>query len=127
MRTLSSHAPPEPGEHRSQTPRTHQLRQEPRRELLRIVEYAPFPRTRGGERERRGSTRNLSSSGLCLQAESAEPVGSLLRVAVCRVDGRPALQALVRVAWSRSEAHGGCRMGLALVAGQPPSSPGPVR
>jgi hypothetical protein len=90
-------------------------RKEPRESLVRIVEYAPFPRMRGDQRERRGSTMNVSASGMCLAAEILEPVGSLLRLVVRSVTGRPEVEALGRVVWAAVDPAGGPRFGIALV------------
>jgi hypothetical protein len=50
--------------------------------------------------------RDLSDSGLCLEVEQGLPIGSLLRVTLRGIDGRPALDALGRVTWCRAEAEG---------------------
>jgi hypothetical protein len=86
---------------------------------VRPVEYAPFPRTSGEQHERRGFTRDVSTSGMCLRVEAPEQVGSLLRVIVADVDGRPALGSLGRVAWSRPVGDGLWHVGLALVTHRP--------
>jgi hypothetical protein len=86
---------------------------------VRPVEYAPFPRSSGEQHERRGFTRDLSASGMCLRVEVPEDVGSLLRIVVADVDGRPALGSLGRVAWSRSAGDGVWHMGLSLVTLRP--------
>ena len=83
---------------------------------MRLVEYCPFPRTTASEGWRTGSTRNLSPSGMCLGVEEVFPVGSLLRVTLLGIDGRPTLATLARVAWSREE-DGGPVAGLALLGG----------
>jgi hypothetical protein len=51
--------------------------------------------------------------------ELPERVGSLLRVIVADVDGRPALGSLGRVAWSKPVGDGVWHMGLALVSRRP--------
>ena len=90
-------------------------RKEPRQRLVRLVDYAPFPRIRGGQGERCASTRDVSTSGTCLLVDVAEPVGTLLRLIVRGADGRPTLEALGRVTWSRRMATGGSRLGVALL------------
>ena len=53
------------------------LRQEQREEVVRLVEYAPFPRVRADQRRRSAFTRDISPSGMCLGVDFAEPEGSL--------------------------------------------------
>jgi hypothetical protein len=84
--------------------------------VVRLVEHAPFPRARRDAGWRRGFTLDLSPQGLCLRAEEAVPVGSLLHVLVCAVGGRPSLDAIARVAWSAQDRPGAARVGLELVA-----------
>jgi hypothetical protein len=62
-----------------------------------------------------GFTRDCSASGICLGAERPEPVGSLLRVVVRDVDGRPTLESLARVVWCRPCADQSAWLGLSLV------------
>lgn len=83
--------------------------------MVRLVEYAPCPRVSLGQERRVGFTKDCSASGLCLGAERPEPVGSLLRVVVRDVDGRPTLDSLVRVIWCRPGADQGAWLGLSLV------------
>jgi hypothetical protein len=96
-----------------------QRRREPRQKLVRPVEYAPYPRTSAEQVERRGFTRDVSTSGMCLRVEAPETVGSLLRVILADVDGRPALGSVGRVAWARPVAEGVWHLGLALVTFRP--------
>jgi hypothetical protein len=96
--------------------RLRTARKVPREAIVRLVEYAPFPRVQRDLAVRRGVTLDLSSRGLCLRAEEAAPEGSLLHVLVRSVDGRPQLDALARVVWSAPGPAGGARMGLELVA-----------
>ena len=93
-------------------------RRERREDLVRRVEYSPFPRVKADQRERTGFTRDVSPSGLCLRADVAEPTGSLLRLVVRDVDGRPTLESVARVAWRRSTPDGGWWLGLALLEGR---------
>ncbi len=90
-------------------------RREGRERLVRRVEYSRFPRVTADQRERAGFTRDVSASGLCLRAEVEEPTGSLLRLVVRDVDGRPTLESLARVAWRRPTPHGGWWLGLSLL------------
>ena len=90
-------------------------RREPREKLVRHVEYCPFPRVRPDQCLRVGFTLDLSPSGICLHVERPERVGSLLRVTLRDVDGRPKLESIARIAWSSPAADGGLWIGLALL------------
>jgi hypothetical protein len=90
-------------------------RREERVGVVRHVEYTPFPRVAAHQRGRLGFTRDVSPSGLCLRVEAPERVGSLLRVAVCGVDGRPARIAIARVVWTSQPADGAHWVGLQIV------------
>jgi hypothetical protein len=83
---------------------------------VRLVEFAPFPRERRDERWGLGFTLDLSSQGACLRTKEAAPVGSLLRVIVRGVDGRPTLDSIARVVWHRSGRYGEVRMGISMLA-----------
>jgi hypothetical protein len=83
---------------------------------VRLVEFAPFPRVRRQERWNVGFTLDLSSQGACLRAKEAAPIGSLLRVIVRGVDGRPTLDSIARVVWSANGRFGEVRMGLSMLA-----------
>lgn len=83
---------------------------------VRQVEFAPFPRSHRDERWNAGFTLDLSSQGACLRAKEAAPVGSLLRVVVRGVDGRPTLDSIARVVWSAHGRFGEVRMGLSMLA-----------
>lgn len=87
-------------------------RQETRSQLVRIVEYTPYPRRTRNERRRIGFTRNTSPSGMCLAVENREIPGALLRVVRTDVDGNASTDALARVAWC--EPRGGSRYWLGL-------------
>lgn len=95
-------------------------RSELREQVIRLVEYAPFPRSSAEQRTRIAFTRDVSPSGLCLGATSAEPVGSLLHVTVRCVDGRPTLETLARVSWCSCDAEGRFLVGLQLVGERRP-------
>ena len=83
---------------------------------VRLVEFAPFPRVHRDERWQVGFTLDLSSQGACLRTKEAEPVGSLLRVIVRGVDGRPTLDSIARVVWCAHGRFGEVRMGVNLLA-----------
>lgn len=104
--------------------RPEPARVEPRETLTRLVEYAPVPRINAEQRPRVAITRDLSASGLCLAANGAEPIGSLLRVVVRTVDGRPAVDALARVAWCAGNDDGLWTIGLTLVGETRPARAG---
>lgn len=91
-------------------------RREKRDPLVRQVEIHPFPRVLLAEGQQIGMTRDLSASGLCLRTAREQSVGSLLRVVVRGVDGRPALESVGRVAWCEPGQGGACWVGLSLVA-----------
>jgi hypothetical protein len=95
------------------------LRKVRRDATMRLVEYAPFPRAHRGQRWSVGFTLDLSSRGLCLRAKDAAPIGSLLRVVVRGVDGRPFLDGIARVAWASRRPGGDLRLGLELLAARP--------
>jgi hypothetical protein len=83
---------------------------------VRLVEFAPFPRVRRQERWHVGFTLDLSSQGACLRTKETAPIGSLLRVIVRGVDGRPTLDSIARVVWSANGRFGEVRMGLSMLA-----------
>jgi hypothetical protein len=94
--------------------RVRPLRLERREPSVRLVEWAPFPRVSASQRFAVGFTRDVSATGMCLAVDTALPEGTLLRVIVRGVDGRPALDGLARVRWAREEDGGFC-LGLALL------------
>lgn len=91
-------------------------RLESRPEVVRLVEYAPFPRVARDAQERIGYTRDENASGMCLGADRAETEGALLRVVVRDVDGQPTLDSIARVVWCKPRDNGRFWIGLALVA-----------
>ena len=99
-------------------------RRERREEVVRHVEYYPYPRARSDQCLRIGFTRDLSPSGMCVRVDTPERVGSLLRVTLREVDGRPTLESIARIAWSTPSIDGGLWIGLTLVEA---SRPLPVR
>jgi hypothetical protein len=90
-------------------------RREERVEVVRSVEYTPFPRVSSQQRGSVGFTRDVSPSGLCLRVEAPERPGALLRVAVRGVDGRPARVAIARVVWTAATVDGAFWLGLQIV------------
>lgn len=98
------------GPRRVRTPR-----RERREEVVRHVVYCPFPRASSEQRERVGFTRDLSPSGMCVRADAPEPVGSLLRVTLRSVEGRPRFESIARVCWAERTIDGACWLGLALL------------
>lgn len=87
-----------------------------REATMRLVEYAPFPRVHRDQQWRHGFTLDLSPRGLCVRAKEVAPIGSLLRIIVRSVDGRPSLDAVARVAWVARSPRAHPRMGLEIVA-----------
>jgi hypothetical protein len=52
---------------------------------------------------------------MCVRIDTPEPVGSLLRVTLREVDGRPSLEGIARIVWSSPTIDGGHWIGLALL------------
>jgi hypothetical protein len=98
------------------TGRSRSVRRVRRDATMRLVEYAPFPRVHRDQQWRHGFTLDLSPRGLCVRAKEVAPIGSLLRIIVRSVDGRPSLDAVARVAWVARTPGGNPRMGLEIVA-----------
>ena len=90
-------------------------RREPRQEVVRHVDYCPFPRSRSDQSLRLGFTRDLSPSGMCIRVDTPERVGSLLRVTLREVDGQPRLESIARIAWSSPTIDGAHWVGLSLL------------
>jgi hypothetical protein len=90
-------------------------RRELREEVVRHVEYCPFPRARSDQCLRVGFTRDFSPSGMCIRVDTPEQVGSLLRVILCDLDGRPQRESIARIAWTSPTVDGGYWIGLSLV------------
>ncbi len=91
------------------------------------MEYQPFPRASAAQGMRLGFTRDLSAAGMCLEVDRDQRVGSLLRLTVRSIDGRPTLEVLARVVWSAA-AESGALVGLAFLDGAEdatPARPGP--
>ena len=92
------------------------IRQAPREDSLRIVEYTRFPRGVLREAAGIGFTRDLSEAGMCLGVDNAEPIGSLLRVTLRGTDGRIEPPAVHRVVWCSAEQDGRHWLGLELLS-----------
>jgi hypothetical protein len=92
-----------------------ETRRERRETVVRHVEYYPYPRARSDQCLRIGFTRDLSPSGMCVRVDTPERVGSLLRVTLREVDGRPMLESIARIAWSTPSIDGGLWIGLTLM------------
>ena len=91
------------------------VRRESRRDEVRRVEYTPFPRVHVDQRTRLGFTRDVSPLGMCLVGDSSEPIGSLFRVNVRRLNAQPMGAAIARVVWRIDTEDGRCWMGLDLL------------
>ena len=96
------------------TPEPVPVRCETRVESVRIIEYAPVPRS-SAEGSRYGFTRDFSASGMCVGVDEREPAGSLLRVTLRGIDGRPAQTAIERVVWCSEARDGRYWLGLEQV------------
>jgi hypothetical protein len=90
-------------------------RAEPREQVLRVADVAPFPSDANGEPPGTGFALDESASGLCLQLETAVSEGALLRVKLRDFDGRIAREEIVRVAWCRTREGGRYNVGLEVV------------
>jgi len=96
-------------------------RRETRERTVRQVELTPFPRVGPDTGIRVGFSRDVSASGMALGVGESLPVGSLLRVLVRTVDGRPDFDAIARVAWCQQDAADAptgptAWLGLSLIA-----------
>lgn len=111
-------ARPAPRRHRADP--TEPVRRETRRDVVRIVEFSPFPRCQGDQHSQIGFTRDLSPSGMCLGSDEGAPVGSLLRITVQGLDGRPDRQTVGRVVWSNPDRDSRHWLGLELLVGDAP-------
>ena len=92
-----------------------ETRRERREEVVRHVEYCPFPRARPDQCLRVGFTRDLSASGMCVRVDTPERVGSLVRVTLREVDGQRRLEGIARIAWSSPTIDGGYWIGLSML------------
>jgi hypothetical protein len=62
-----------------------------------------------------GFTRDVSALGICVASGQTEPAGSLLRVVVYGLDGRPERDVIARVMRCQQDGRGGVLLGLAIV------------
>jgi hypothetical protein len=91
------------------------VRREQRIDEVRSAEYTPFPRTRADQAPRRGFSRDVSPLGMCLGVDAAEPVGTLLRIEVKRLDGQSIGATIGRVVWCKPTRDGRYWIGLDLL------------
>jgi hypothetical protein len=91
------------------------IRREHRTNEVRSAEYTPFPRVSSDQNPRLGFTRDMSALGMCLGVDRPEPVGSLLRVEVRRIDGASMGATVGRVVWCSSAHAGRFWLGLDLM------------
>jgi hypothetical protein len=92
------------------------FRSEERRDEVHVLEYTRFPRVAADSGARLAFTRDLSASGMCISSDRAEPVGSLLRVAMRDPEGRPLPVRIERVVWCRPAGDGRHWIGLERVS-----------
>ena len=105
--------------------KTEPVRREAREEIVRVVEYAPFPRQTPNQIPHLGFSRDISRSGMCLGTDFPEVVGSLLHITVRAGDGQPTRDSVERVVWCESERDGRFWLGLELLTkAEPPSCEG---
>ena len=88
------------------------IRRESRTDTVRNVEYTRFPRVGPDRGTRVGFTRDLSATGMCIGTDEPESVGSLLRVAIRDLDGRPSPPCIERVVWCSRARDGRHWVGL---------------
>jgi hypothetical protein len=89
-------------------------RRETRTAEVRLVEFSAFPRASAAQGKAAGFTRDLSTSGMCLEVDQPQGVGSLLRITLRSIDGRPTLESIARVVWCEPDVSG-FAVGLALL------------
>ncbi len=80
--------------------------------MVRIVEYSRFPRMNSDTAPRIAFTRDLSASGMCIDAEEREPTGSMLRVTLLGENGNLGITVVDRVVWCRRADADRWRIGL---------------
>lgn len=90
------------------------IRREEREEMVRVIEYSPFPRI-APQQLRVGFSRDLSRSGLCLGIDECEDVGSLLRLSIRDVEGRAGDPRVGRVVWRSETCDGRHWIGVELL------------
>ena len=87
----------------------------PRQDEVRIAKYSRFPRESADQLPRIGFTRDMSSLGMCLGVDHAEPIGALLRVDLRTLDGESMGASVARVVWSKDTHDGRQWLGLDLL------------
>jgi len=87
-----------------------------------VVECCPFPRVSATRGWRAGFARDRSATRMCLEVDAGAPVGSLLRIVVRDIDGRPTLAALGRGSWCEEGAER-ARLGVELLERAPAAAP----
>ncbi len=92
------------------------IRRTDRERAVQVAEYAPYPRVSSDQRRRIAFTVDRSEQGMCLNGDAGEQPGTLLRVVLRGVDGRPTLDVLARVIWLTPRDDGRFQMGLSVVA-----------
>jgi hypothetical protein len=85
---------------------------------MRIAEYTPFPRFSRHQHRRLGFTSDTAEPVLRVTVRDPEKPGTLLRVVVRGIDGRPQLDTLARVAWCEEKANCHLSLGLAILDGE---------
>lgn len=90
-------------------------RANPRRQALRLVEYSSFPRMDLDAGRQTGLALNESDSGICIAISTKQEIGSLLRVTVRGIDGRPARDVVARVVWCHDADEGRFRIGVEML------------
>lgn len=83
-----------------------------------VVECCPFPRVSATRGWRVGVARERSATGLRLELDASQPVGSLLRIVLRGIDGGSTLDALGRVT-ACTEGAERVRLDVALVETAP--------
>jgi len=91
------------------------IRRETRTDEIRIAQYSAFPRENPSQQPRIGFTRDVSSLGMCLGVDRPEPLGTLLRVDMRRIDGKSMGASIARVVWCTGSRDGRYWMGLDLL------------
>ena len=86
-----------------------------RRESLRLIDYAPFPRMDLARGRRVGLSLNESDTGLLVATEDRVEPGELLRIVIRGVDGGAVRDIVARVVWCEQADDDSYRMGLAFL------------
>lgn len=86
-----------------------------RTESLRLIDYSPYPRMDLEHGPKIGMSLNESDTGLCIVLGEEIEAGSMLRIVVRGVDGRPTHDMVTRVVWCKPNQDGRIRAGLAYL------------